>query len=302
MPVHLLEITVRPDWQTLSRRMAAQRMRLWRATEAAVAAATMLVLIIGLVWTASPWTYLARTLLYTGVFWLFPLAFIYRSRLSTGRIELQLADAVTLLAVAAGVAFVSSPYFTSTIQAPALAFLALAIPLITLPWLARTTRRFPAPARQLGLIRDQWPVFLLIGAAAGLAIGFHLLITSKTLLAAEPQPALTAVTLLWLVCLRVGLTALGEELFFRGWCYHLLVQQTRGSIWSAAAKITLLNLLVYAVYATSAPSVAIMAWVLAYGALVAFACTLLRHHFHSLLPGLACNVVASLFLVMLTGV
>ena len=282
--------------------MAAQRMRHWRATEAAVAAATMLALIIGLVWTASPWTYLARTLLYTGVFWLFPLAFIYRSRLSTGRIEVQLADAAILLAVTTGVAFLSSPYLTSTLQAPALAFLAVAIPLITWPWLVRTARRFPAPARQLGLIRDQWLVFLLIGVSAGLAIGFHLLITSKALLVTQTPPALSTATLVWAVCLRAGLTSLGEELFFRGWCYHLLVQQTHDSIWSAAAKITLLNLLVYAVYATSAPSVAIMAWVLAYGALVAFACTLLRHRFHSLLPGLACNIVASLFLVILTGV
>lgn len=137
-------------------------------------------------------------------------------------------------------------------------------------------------------------MFLLIGTAAGLAIGFHLLITSKALLAAETQPALTAATLVWLVCVRVGLTTLGEELFFRGWCYHLLVQQTHDSIWSAAAKITLLNVLVYAVYATSAPSVAAMIWLLAYGALVAFTCIVLRHRFHSLLPGLACNVVASL--------
>jgi len=170
MPAHLLEIKVRPDWQSLSERMAIQRLRYWRASEAAVAAATMLALIFGLIWNITPWIYLAQTLLYVGVFWLFPLVFIYRSRLAAGRIEVQVADAAILLAVAAGVAFVSSPYVVTMYQAPALALLAAAIPLITWPWLVRTGRRFPIAARQLGLIQDQWPVFLLIGAAAGLAM------------------------------------------------------------------------------------------------------------------------------------
>lgn len=301
MPVHLLEITVRPDWQALSRRMASQRVRSWRVTEAAITLATILALVPAFLWPAAPWIALARTLIYAVVFWLFPLTFIYRSRLNTGRIEVQLADAAILLTVAAGVAFLSSPYLTGLLDAPALTFLALGLPAITWPWLARTARRFPVPARQLGLVAEQWPVLLLIGTGAGVAIGLHLLVSS-TGGRLTVFSSVTATELLWVACLRAGLSALGEEMFFRGWCYHLLVQQGGDGVWLAVAKIVLLNTLVYVGYIMTAPSVAAMIWLLAYAAFVALACTLLRRHFHSLLPGIACNVVATVFLAGLIGV
>lgn len=302
MAVPLLEIKVRPDWQRLSQRMAVQRQRSWRATEAAVALAAMLALILNLFWTGAPWVYLVRLLLFTAVLWLIPLSFVYRTRLASGRFEVQLADAAIVLAVATGLVFISSPTMTSLLHMPYLAVLAAAVPLITGPWLARSARRFPGPARQLGLIGERWFANLTVGVGAGLTLGLHMLITGQALFPAETRPETSAGTLLWLICAWAGLQATGEELFFRGWSYHLLVLEARGSIWSAAARITLLNLLVYAIFAATASSLTALIWILTYGAAIAVTNTALRHRFRSILPGMACNVVATVFLALVTGI
>ena len=301
MSVPLLDITVHPDWHHLSQRMAVRRQRNWRASMAAVALAALLVLILSLLWTASPWVYLTRDLIFTAILWLIPLSFIYQTRLASGRLEVQLADAAILLAVATGLVFVSSPPVSSLLQAPFLPLLAIAAPLVTWPWLARTAHRFPVSARQLGLFGDRWIVNVTIGIGAGLALGLHMLLTGQALLPAETRPALVSGTLLWLVFARAGLGAVGEELFFRGWCYHLLVQETSSNIWNTTAKITLLNLLVYTSVTTAAPSLTTLVWLLAYAAAISVVNTLLRHRFRSLLPGIACNVVATVCLALVSG-
>ena len=113
----------------------------------------------------------------------------------------------------------------------------------------------------------------------------------------QPTPSLAVLT--WALFFRAGLTALGEELFFRGLGYQLLTNGSSRSVAIATAKLTVLNLPIYLIpiVGTQPQTLVTVVLLLVYGAAFSVVATFLRHRQQSLLPGLACNVVFSLFLI-----
>ena len=158
----------------------------------------------------------------------------------------------------------------------------------------RERRRAPPAARALGFVPGDWVYYALAGAAAGVALGFHMLLITRFLPSApavhRPSPA----EILWLACFVLGLRATGEELLFRGLGYHLLVGSAR-PIPAIVAQIAGLNLLLYLMPLSQSTAPALWLVGLVYGALLAVATTLLRHRSGSLVPGLACNAVFTFF-------
>jgi membrane protease YdiL (CAAX protease family) len=161
--------------------------------------------------------------------------------------------------------------------------------------LLRERRRAPPAARALGLVPGDWVYFVLAGAAAGVALGFHMLLITHYLPTAPAAHRPTPAQLLWLACFVLGLRATGEELLFRGLGYHLLVGSAR-PVPAIVAQIAGLNLLLYLMPLSQSTVPALWLVSLAYGALLAVVTTLLRYRSGSLAPGLACNAVFVFFI------
>ncbi len=103
------------------------------------------------------------------------------------------------------------------------------------------------------------------------------------------------VSLAWLLAYQAGLRAPGEELLFRGLVYGALLDDPRARVAPAILRITLLNTLVYLIPMVSATTIEGRLGILVYGAALSCTSTLLRHRQHSLLPGMAANIVFSVF-------
>jgi len=297
MAIPLVDITVRPTWQEITEQLAEQRNRLWRAAEVAIAAVTLVLISAELLFPTWPWHNALHILLLTGVVWLFPLWTIYRANHSLNATVLRLLAASLLLLVVTAIAYATIPRITG---GPSwLATLPiLAVPAITWSFLYTLHRRYPIPVRMLGLTAERWPVNLTIGATAGVVLGLHLALTTSFLPEARPSLTPTPALLLWALFFRAGLTALGEEMFFRGMGYRLLYDGTPRSLTAAIAKLTLLNLPVYFVFVLEMPPDAVSAaLLLVYGIAFAAVAAFLRHRQQSLLPSLVCNIVFSLFVI-----
>lgn len=294
----LLDVMVRPDWRTRTLQATASRLHLWRGAELAVATVTLTAVVAGLLLPQS-WGLAQRAVLYAALFWLAPPIIVSSARRDSLRVSLGVVGVGLPLLLAVVVALVAVPRLLPDAAVP------LALALVTLlavaawPLAFRMSRRYPMAARQMGLTWDGWLPKILAGAAAGLAIGLHLLITGQPLLGLSSLPELPTGPLLFTLLAVSGLVALGQELFFRGWCYDLLFHDSPAEQAGATAKIVILNLLAYAGYITLMPSAGALIWFLIYGALLALSTTVLRRRMHSVLPALACNAVASLFLAYL---
>lgn len=296
----LVGIRIHQDWQSITRELVSQRNRLWRVAEIAIIAVTLVVLSHTLFFPALPWHSALRTLLFAAVLWLFPLWGISRrAGHSLAGTILRLLAALLLLAAAVAIAYTTLPRAEDRRWLDTLPI--LAVPALTWTWLTIMRQRYPISLRMLGLTAESWPINIVIGVAAGLLLGLHLLLTTTYLPLTRPQPVLSPELLLWLFCLRVGVSALGEELFFRGMGYQLLYDGTPRSLWITVTRVSLLSLPVFlAPLLDSQPeTLAPALLLLIYGAAFSALATLLRHHQRSLLPSLACNVVFSLFLMLL---
>lgn len=301
MSHQLLEIKVRQDWQEIAQTLSDQRSRLWRAAEIALIAVSLIVLCDALLFPASPWHDVLRTVLFTSLLWLFPLWTIYRHCGSSAvATALRLLAALLLLLAAVVIAYATIP--SGADQQSWLGMLPiLAIPAITWGLLFAIRQRYPVQVRLLGLTFEGWPTNILIGATAGLLLGLHLLLTTSLFPALRSQVMPAPALLLWAVCFRVGISALGEELFYRGMGYHLLYDGALHSLLPALARLTLLSLPIYLVLILDSQieAIAPALLLLAYGIALSALATLLRHYQRSLLPSLACNVVFGLFLILL---
>lgn len=298
MTMPLVDVTVRSNWQEIGLELAVRRRRQWRAAEVAIAAATLAMLAGTQLFPEWPWHGMFRVVVFIGVLWLLPLWSIMRERTGITSIVSRLGAASLLLLVASAIAFITAPRgaeeqaWTSTLPI-------LVVPGLTWSLLVLLQRRYPISTRILGVTGDRWPVNLVIGIAAGLVLGLHLVLTTFAYpgLRVQPPPGLAVLT--WALCFRAGLTALGEELFFRGLGYQLLTNGSSRSVAIATAKLTVLNLPIYLIPIVGAQpqTLVTVVLILVYGAAFSVVATFLRHRQHSLLPGLACNVVFSLFLI-----
>jgi hypothetical protein len=296
----LVDVTVRQDWQAIALEITGQRRRLWRVAEVALLSVTILVVTAAKLWPGWPWLGALEALLFTAVFWLLPLTYIFRSvGLSLAAIILRLLAASLLLLTGAAIVYATIPDNGAPSFWPG-ALPVLLVPIITWSLLFTIRERYPIPVRLLGMTFEHWPINVAIGAAAGLVLGLHLLLISGWLLALEPQSLPDPALLLWALAFRLGLSALGEELFLRGLGYSVIQGGQGTSLLATLVRIALLNLLIYLLpLLNSQPSPVASALLLAYGAAFAVTATLLRYIQRSLLPSLACNVVFSLFLIVL---
>lgn len=304
MPTPLLEVTVQPNWRDIERQAETQRLQLWRAVQAAVALATLTALLARLLLPAWPWHGLLHMALFTGISWLLPLATVMEaSRRPTPLWPTLLASAL-LLAAATLLLYTTAP---NPLDANPLAgslgnlpFLALLVPIIAWSLLAYAGRRFPRGMRGLGFVSRQLWLNLLIGAAAGTALGLYFLLSATFLPGPAPGAAGPAAAglLVWTFCYQAGLQAPGEEMLFRGLAYRLQFPPTTRNTLLPALWIVGLNTLLYLVPASRLPSPLAAAWLLLAGAALATFTTFLRHRQQSLWPALAANVVFGLFLAV----
>lgn len=303
MPQQLLEITVRPDWRELTRQAAVQRLRTWRAVQVALASATLVVLLSRLLLPDWPWHQLLHLTLFGSLFWLLPLWALLRSQQSVQAAVDRLLQLYPWILAAIALAALSQPAPAAGAALSWLPLLALAIPGLTWPVLRTMRRAFPAQCRRLGLVRDRWAINLAIGALAGAALGLHLVLTTSFLPDRPELAGPAGLRVVWMLGYQVGLMGLGQELVLRGLAYDALMSGAGNGFPAAAARIVILNLFVYLAALAVAPTIQLWdaAWLLAYGAALAFMATFLRRRQQSLLPGLAASVVFNLFIAVLFG-
>ena len=300
MPNSLVDVTVRQDWQEIAQQISGRHRRIWRTAQIAVLATTLFMVSTAGLGAEWAWLGVFGAVLFTFVLWLPPLYVVYRSvDSSLIAVVLRLLAASVLLLTGVVLTYATIPgdgnQLSWSVVSPV-----LIVPVITWSLVLVMRRRYPIPCRLLGMTFERWPSNVLVGAAAGLVLGLHLLLTSGWLLSPQPRGLPDPALLLWALSFRLGLSALGEELFFRGLGYRVIYDGHARSLLVTLAQVSLLNLLIFLVpILNSQASPFTTALLLAYGAAFGVTATLLRHTQRSLLPSLACNGVFGLFLIVL---
>lgn len=297
MPLPVLETTVRPDWQTITREMSIRRLRLWRAIEIVVALAALIALATGLLFPAWPLARVLPLVLFPVVFWLVPVWTLLRARMAVRPALVRalgsyavLLVAILLAAITAPAALAGQGWGLGGSQAWVLSAL---LPLLTWPVLAWLARSFPAPARAMGLTTARWPVNLLIGVGAGAAMGLHLLLATELTVGLPAVDRSLIPLLAWTFFFLAGLFGTGEELLFRGLAYDLALGNGPVAPLRPILRIVLLNALVYlcAWPSLGLQGLGIVFWFLASAVATTLVTTYLRHRQQSLLPALVCRVL-----------
>jgi hypothetical protein len=171
----------------------------------------------------------------------------------------------------------------------------LLVPMLTWPLLAWTYWQFPQACRQMGLTPEGWLIKTTTGVAAGAALGFSLVAAMGVRSGIGPPQPPALVPLAWLLVYEAGLRVPGEELLFRGLVYGTLMDNPGARVVPTVVRVVLLNMLVYIIPLMSATTIEGRLGILVYGAALSCTSTLLRHRLHSLLPGIAANLVFSVF-------
>lgn len=301
MRIPLLDVKVRPDWQEISQQQTTLKTRLWRVMQALVVLLVLILFMLPNAARALPLRGLLFVfLLFVLILWVLPLWAALRL---DERRPLSLLPAVRVFLVLSLVAallwmtYPLPPYGLLTRALPDLApYLALMAPVISAGVLVYHTRRAPMPMRRLGLVTYRWLPNLIIGVAAGAALGCHLWLTTHNLRSSQALHVPSLAALAWLFCYEASLRATGEELLFRGLGYHLALENTPSPLFSPAVQLTLLNVLFYLAPLWQSVDPVLRFWVAAYGGALAVITLLLRYQQQSLLPSLACNLTLSLFL------
>ncbi len=300
MHIPLLDVTVHPDWQEISQQQTILKTRLWRIMQVLVILLVLILFMLPGISRALPLRGLLYVfLLFVLILWVLPLWSVLRLDERTAQTQLRALSiflALSLVAALLWATYPFPPYGLLTRVVPDLApYLSLLAPLTSGAILVYSVRRAPRPMRRLGLGAQRWLPNLIIGAAAGAALGFHLWLTTHSLRAGlalhVPSPGM----LVWLFCYEASLRATGEELLFRGLGYHLALEDTPAPLLGPATRLTLLNVLFYLVPLSQTADPVLRIWIAAYGTALAVLTLLLRYRQQSLLPALACNVAFSLF-------
>lgn len=301
MPTPLLDVKVRPAWQEISQQQANLKTRLWRSMQVLVVLLVLILFMLPAASRALPLRGLLFVfLLFVVVLWVLPLWSVLRLDERTQparRSALRIFLLLSLVAILIWATYPFPPYGVLTRLLPNLApYLAALAPIISLSVLLYSGRHAPRPMRRLGLVTNRWLPNLVIGAAAGAALGLHLWLTTHNLRAGMALHMPSIAALVWLLCYEISLRASGEELLFRGLGYHLAIENPPSPMLGAAVRLTLLNILFYLAPLWPTVDPALRIWIAAYGAALAVLTLLLRYQQQSLLPCLACNVTMGLFM------
>jgi hypothetical protein len=291
--VQSLKTTVRDDWQEITQRANAENILIWRVVLILLGSSTLTALLIGLLPLPGPWQDFLRTAVSFSLFCVFALWSIYRSENKARQITLVLG---LLFVGSAAIAAFTRPLPAGSGTSPPWPLgLAILIPIFSGFALAWSHRVSPAGTRSLGLIAEGWFVSLIAGAAAGGALGLHLWLTSGV---APNRELFDLPRLIWALCYYIGLQALGEELLFRGLSFPLLSQRLHNGLWTAVAKVVILNLLVYLALVPQSSNMVIGLWIVVYRVALALTALLFRYWHRSLVSCLAANVVFSTLTAM----
>jgi hypothetical protein len=305
MPTPLLETTVWPDWQTIETRQANENARLWRFAQLSIAATTLLALVIGPSGTSWIWRGMLQGLVLPLVLWLPPLWYLYKAEIDRRHnYRPLLTPCLVLLGITLAAYLVESALVRGWVGSrslPLLLPLGVAAPAATW-WLFRRLRRdFPGEMLRLGVTGKKWLPDILAGAAAGCALGLHLLLMWSLMPGKAaviwPSPAVLALT----ICSLLGPLLLGEEMLFRGLGVRILSGAEQQDPVQTTYRIGLLNLYVYLIPVVWPSNPQVWIWRLVYGGLLALIATALRFRLGNLIPSLACNIVFSLFMAVVLG-
>jgi hypothetical protein len=297
MPNRLSETTVRVDWREIDRQSTARGARVWRWAQVAIVLAVLASVLLDLLAPRWPALQMVRMAIFTLVTWAPPLWYLIYQKRGRQRAPLALARVLALLTAATAIAALTAPAagpgaVTSSSRLP-LPFVLL-VPAATWALLLYQRRQAPAAARALGFVRGDWVYYALAGAAAGVALGFHMLLITHYLPFVSTVHRASPSELFWLACYVLGLRATGEELLFRGLGFHLLSGGAT-AFPSIMVRITMLNLLLYLIPLSYTVRPALWLLSLGYGILLSVATTLFRYRSGTLVPALACNAVFTLF-------
>jgi hypothetical protein len=301
----LLETAVWPDWQAIENQRSNENARLWRFAQLSIAITTLLALIVGPWGLSWVWRGLVQGLVLPMVLWLPPLWYLFRAEIHrTGAFRPLLTPCLTLLGITLVAYLVESAQVQGWVGArglPLLLPLGIAAPAAIWWFFRRLRHRFPGEMLRLGATGKTWLPDSVIGAAAGCALGLHLLLMWSLMPAKSavvwPGPVALALT----ICSLLGPLLLGEELLFRGLGVTILSGPEQKDPVRTMLRIGVLNLYVYLIPVMWPGNPQLWNWRLMYGALIALVATLLRFRLGNLVPGLACNLVASVFMAVVLG-
>lgn len=298
MPNRLLDITVRPDWEARAASQAGRAAAIWRAGQIAAAAAAAVSVALGALAPAWPGLLLVRLMMLALVAWGPPLVFLAdAAKDRRGTLILRAAGPLAALAGAAALLAAAAPPDLSPRAAGRLPLpVALLAPAVAWALLLAAGRVSRPAARALGWVLGDGAYYALAGAAAGVALGFHMLIVAWALPAVPPPRPLAPAALLWLACYALGLAATGQELLLRGLGFHMVEGSTE-PLPGVVARLTGLNLLLALIALPGPGQPARWLTGLAYIALLSAITTLLRYRAGSLAPALACHAAFTPFLV-----
>ena len=294
--MHFLNLQVRRDWQEFELQRVTAYQKLWLIIQGLVILSVLTVFVLSEQAFSYPWNEVLRTIFSSVLYLLIPFWVIYRS----GEKEYRKISITALIYIGAGVlswfTYPSSlkPEMVHFSSLPV--FFVLLVPLVSGMWVLIASQGLPRKIRALGLVADSWLLNILIGVAAGGMLGLHLLLTTILLPGSKFPMMPDGSALLWLLCFQVGLSALGEELLFRGLGFSLLFDGLKNPLWMVAIQLTVFNVLIYLVQAFISPTIIAGLIVVLYRLLLSLLNTAMRHQQGSLIPGLISNVILSIVL------
>jgi hypothetical protein len=305
MSTPLLEAAVWPDWQAIEAQQANESARLWRFAQLAIAATTLLALVIAPSEMSWIWRGVLHSLVLPLVLWLPPLWYLLKAEIDRKHAYRPLLTVCLALLGIALVAYlvelVVAQGWVGSRALPLLLPVGLAVPAATWSLFRWLRNHLPGEMLRLGISGKQWLLDTVIGAAAGCALGLHLLLMWSLMPGKAavrwPAPAALVLTL----CYFLGPLLLGEELLFRGLGVRILAGPEQKEPVRTTLRIGLLNLYVYLIPIVWPSNPQVWVWRLLYGGLLALTATALRFRLGNLIPGLACNVVFSLFMTVVLG-
>ncbi|MDW8318372.1 MAG: hypothetical protein RMN53_11095 [Anaerolineae bacterium] len=279
--MHLLDITVRQDWEAIARQRFGESMAIWRWSLGVVGTLVGVVLLVSLVPWLVPWKgYLlflaiptAPLLLAFGV--LFRLVPQARGLLMrVGAVQSVLVTGMVLLSVNQGWAG----------QVPLPLWLVAGVGALNWATVALFYRRLPVEMESVGFRPRRWLLDGLTGGVVGLGFGLHLLFASGVTRVAPWQHYG------WSLVYLLGIRALSEELLVHGLGVRVLVDGMGLGLGQTALRLMLLSGMFNALLVIGSPAPLLAILHLLYSVLLSPIVTLMRFRRLSLAPALAANV------------
>ncbi len=297
--MHFMNFRVRRDWQELELQKITAYQKLWLILQGLVIISSLLIFVLNEQSLSSPWKESLRTILSSVIYLLIPAWVIHKAN---GEGNRKFFFTVLIFIGLGCLGWLTYPGVFRSNPAQFLSFpvlLVLLVPLISGIWLVYLLNGGQKKSKALGLRTDNWLLDILLGTAAGIMLGVHLLLTTILLPGSKFPVMPDGPTLLWLLSFQLGLTALGEELLFRGWGFNLLFEGLKNPLWMVVIQLAVFNILIYLVQMIVSPTIITGLFIVLYRLLLSIVNTILRYHQGSLIPGLVSSTILGIFLWMI---